>query len=109
MGFNCLKSYLNFDVNLQSCKNDLNSLWIHENKDEIEYFRLSDLWDCFDEPSAYGLGSKVDLNNGESVMQYYVPYLSAIQIYTNKSTAISRFDLLHIKSVVLYMCQCQGT
>ncbi|AAF97263.1 Strong similarity to a hypothetical protein T18K17.12 gi/6598871 from Arabidopsis thaliana BAC T18K17 gb/AC010556. EST gb/AI996552 comes from this gene [Arabidopsis thaliana] len=74
----------------QSCKNDLNSLWIHENKDEIEYFRLSDLWDCFDEPSAYGLGSKVDLNNGESVMQYYVPYLSAIQIYTNKSTAISR-------------------
>ncbi|KFK42312.1 hypothetical protein AALP_AA2G239500 [Arabis alpina] len=74
----------------QSCENDLNSLWIQESKDEIEYFRLSDLWDSFDELSAYGLGSKVDLNNGESVMQYYVPYLSAIQIYTNKSPAISR-------------------
>ncbi|KAL1224070.1 hypothetical protein V5N11_031219 [Cardamine amara subsp. amara] len=73
-----------------SCENDLNSLWIQESKDEIEYFRLSDLWNCFDELSAYGLGSKVDLNNGESVMQYYVPYLSAIQIYTNKSPTISR-------------------
>lgn len=86
-----MKSFI-FVVNLQSCENDLNSLWIQETKDEIEYFRLSDLWDCFDELSAYGLGSKVDLNNGESVMQYYVPYLSAIQIYTNKSPAISRFD-----------------
>ncbi|CAF2109202.1 unnamed protein product [Brassica oleracea var. botrytis] len=74
----------------QSCENDLNSLWIQESKDETEYFKLSDLWDCFDELSAYGLGSKVDLNNGESVMQYYVPYLSAIQIYTSKAPAISR-------------------
>ncbi|XP_024008929.1 uncharacterized protein LOC18993118 isoform X2 [Eutrema salsugineum] len=74
----------------QSCENNLNSLWIQPSRDKIEFYRLSDLWDCFDELSAYGLGSKVDLNNGESVMQYYVPYLSAIQIYTSKSTAISR-------------------
>ncbi|KAL0697852.1 hypothetical protein Bca4012_053974 [Brassica carinata] len=74
----------------QKCESDLNSLWIQESKDETEYFKLSDLWDCFDELSAYGLGSEVLLNDGESVMQYYVPYLSAIQIYTSKSPAISR-------------------
>ncbi|KAF8085528.1 hypothetical protein N665_0665s0037 [Sinapis alba] len=74
----------------QSCENDLNSLWTQHSKDETEYFRLSELWDCFDELSAYGLGSKVELNSGESVMQYYVPYLSAIQLYTSKSPAVSR-------------------
>ncbi|KAG2305355.1 hypothetical protein Bca4012_061935 [Brassica carinata] len=74
----------------QSCENDLNRLWIHQSKDETEYFKLSDLWDYFDELSAYGLGSKVELNNGESVMQYYVPHLSAIQLYTSRSPAVSR-------------------
>ncbi|CAH8334667.1 unnamed protein product [Eruca vesicaria subsp. sativa] len=51
---------------------------------EMEYFRLGDLWNCYDELSAYGFESHVDLNNGEAVMQYYVPYLSAIQIHTTK-------------------------
>ncbi|XP_010416108.1 PREDICTED: uncharacterized protein LOC104702015 isoform X1 [Camelina sativa] len=59
-------------------------------KDEVEYFRLGDLWDCYDELSAYGFGSQVELSNGETVMQYYVPYLSAIQIHTNKPGLISR-------------------
>lgn len=59
-------------------------------KEEIEYFSLSDLWDCYDELSAYGFGSHVDLNNGETVKQYYVPHLSAIQIYTNKPAIMSR-------------------
>lgn len=61
-----------------------------QGKEEIEYFRLGDLWDCYDELSAYGFGSQVDLNNGETVMQYYVPYLSAIQIHTNKPALMSR-------------------
>ncbi|XP_023643585.1 uncharacterized protein LOC17896381 isoform X2 [Capsella rubella] len=61
-----------------------------QGKEEIDYFRLPDLWDCYDELSAYGFGTQVDLNNGETVMQYYVPYLSAIQIYTNKPGLISR-------------------
>ncbi|WVZ14733.1 hypothetical protein V8G54_012299 [Vigna mungo] len=30
------------------------------------------------------------LEDGETVTQYYVPYLSAIQIYSNKSVAASR-------------------
>lgn len=67
-------------------------LWQQQGKgkEEIEYFSLSDLWDCYDELSAYGFGSHVDLNNGETVKQYYVPHLSAIQIYTNKPAIMSR-------------------
>ncbi|CAH2053072.1 unnamed protein product, partial [Thlaspi arvense] len=61
-----------------------------QGKEEIEYFKLGDLWDCYDELSAYGFRSQVDLYNGETVMQYYAPYLSAIQIHTNKPAAISR-------------------
>ncbi|KAA8527965.1 hypothetical protein F0562_035166 [Nyssa sinensis] len=74
----------------QSCISDLNSLWHPAGKDEIEYFTLGDLWECYDEWSAYGAGTPVVLNNGEQVVQYYVPYLSAIQIFTNKSSATPR-------------------
>uniref|UniRef100_A0A5B7BKS1 DUF789 domain-containing protein n=1 Tax=Davidia involucrata TaxID=16924 RepID=A0A5B7BKS1_DAVIN len=74
----------------RSCINDLNSLWHPVGKDTIEYFTLGDLWECYDEWSAYGAGTLVVLNNDENVMQYYVPYLSAIQIYTNKSSATFR-------------------
>ncbi|KAJ0255692.1 Uncharacterized protein HA466_0087620 [Hirschfeldia incana] len=66
------------------------SLSFPQGKEEIEYFRLGDLWSCYDEQSAYGFGSHVDLNNGETVMQYYVPYLSAIQIHTIKPSLMSR-------------------
>nr|GMD67990.1 uncharacterized protein LOC109175150 [Ipomoea batatas] len=54
-----------------------------EDGDTIEYFTLGDLWDCYEEWSAYGVGVPI-LLNGESVTQYYAPYLSAMQIYTNK-------------------------
>lgn len=74
----------------QSCFDNLNSLWQPPGKDTIEYFTLRDLWDCYDEWSAYGAGTPVRLNGGETVMQYYVPYLSALHIYTNKSAATSR-------------------
>ncbi|KAB1212969.1 hypothetical protein CJ030_MR5G025780 [Morella rubra] len=74
----------------QSCFNDLNGLWHPPGKDTIDYFALRNLWDCYDEWSAYGAGTPVLLNGGETVMQYYVPYLSAIQIYTNKSVAAAR-------------------
>ncbi|OVA10763.1 Protein of unknown function DUF789 [Macleaya cordata] len=71
----------------KSCIRDLNSLWNPQNKEIIEYFTLGDLWDSYDEWSAYGTGAPVVLNNGETVVQYYVPYLSAIQLYTSKSLA----------------------
>ncbi|KAJ3680322.1 hypothetical protein LUZ60_016600 [Juncus effusus] len=48
-----------------------------------KWFRLSDLWDQYYEWSAYGAGTDVHLPNGETVVQYYVPYLSALQLYTS--------------------------
>ncbi|KAK3027618.1 hypothetical protein RJ639_042371 [Escallonia herrerae] len=74
----------------QGCVQDLNSQWQPVKKGITKYFTLSDLWECYDEWSAYGAGTPVVLNNGENVVQYYVPYLSAIQIYVNKSSATSR-------------------
>ncbi|XP_059647243.1 uncharacterized protein LOC132293690 [Cornus florida] len=59
-------------------------------KDRTEYFTLGDLWECYKEWSAFGTGTPVVLNNGEDVVQYYVPYLSAIQIYINKSSTTPR-------------------
>ncbi|XP_008802604.1 uncharacterized protein LOC103716400 [Phoenix dactylifera] len=74
----------------KTCFRDLNSLWHPVIKDRIEYFTLKDLWDQYTEWSVYGAGVPVVLNNGETVVQYYVPYLSAIQIYTSKSPVASR-------------------
>ncbi|KAJ6689005.1 hypothetical protein OIU85_005423 [Salix viminalis] len=45
------------------------------------YFVLGDLWESFKEWSAYGAGVPLLLNGSEIVVQYYVPYLSGIQLY----------------------------
>ncbi|KAK7308251.1 hypothetical protein VNO77_41853 [Canavalia gladiata] len=45
------------------------------------YFVLGDLWESFKEWSAYGAGVPLMLNDKDCVVQYYVPYLSGIQIY----------------------------
>ncbi|XWS08532.1 hypothetical protein CRYUN_Cryun40dG0010800 [Craigia yunnanensis] len=49
------------------------------------YFVLDDLWESFKEWSAYGAGVPLLLNGSDSVMQYYVPYLSGIQLYMDSS------------------------
>ncbi|XP_024024988.1 uncharacterized protein LOC21388361 [Morus notabilis] len=49
------------------------------------YFVLGDLWESFKEWSAYGAGVPFLLNRSDSVMQYYVPYLSGIQLYVDPS------------------------
>ncbi|KAL4311450.1 hypothetical protein GQ457_01G021540 [Hibiscus cannabinus] len=49
------------------------------------YFELKDLWESFKEWSAYGAGVPLLLNGSDSVMQYYVPYLSGIQLYIDPS------------------------
>ncbi|THU65096.1 hypothetical protein C4D60_Mb05t00050 [Musa balbisiana] len=54
------------------------------------YFCLGDLWESFKEWSAYGAGVPLVLNGNDSVVQYYVPYLSAIQIYVDTSTPTLR-------------------
>ncbi|KAL4202712.1 hypothetical protein AMTRI_Chr02g222480 [Amborella trichopoda] len=63
----------------------LNRLWQPWDKETVEYCSLGDLWNRYDEWSAYGAGTPIVLNSEESVIQYYVPYLSAIQIYTSNS------------------------
>ncbi|XVE58810.1 hypothetical protein DITRI_Ditri04bG0198800 [Diplodiscus trichospermus] len=45
------------------------------------YFTLGDLWESFTEWSAYGAGVPLVLDGGDGVVQYYVPYLSGIQLY----------------------------
>ncbi|KAL8218628.1 hypothetical protein R6Q57_022001 [Mikania cordata] len=56
------------------------------------YFVLGDLWEFFKEWSAYGTGVPLILNDNDKVVQYYVPYLSGIQLYMDpmKSSAKSR-------------------
>ncbi|KAL6143753.1 hypothetical protein ACLB2K_054448 [Fragaria x ananassa] len=68
---------------------NLNRLWHPWEREKVEYFTLSDLWNCFDEWSAYGAGVPITLDSGETLVQYYVPYLSAIQIFTSNSSVNS--------------------
>lgn len=68
----------------------LNSLWHPWEREKVEYFTLEDLWHCYDEWSAYGAGVPIVLSSGETLVQYYVPYLSAIQIFTS-SSSVNRF------------------
>ncbi|GMY10059.1 hypothetical protein FCV25MIE_05298 [Fagus crenata] len=65
---------------------NLNRLWHPWERETVEYFTLGDLWNCYDEWSAYGAGVPIVMNNGETLVQYYVPYLSAIQIFTSSSS-----------------------
>ncbi|XP_015940452.1 uncharacterized protein LOC107465977 [Arachis duranensis] len=87
------------------CSNDLNNQWLPPVKDTIEYFTLKDLWDCYSEWSAYGAGTPVMRESGETLMQFYVPYLSAIQIYSTKSVAASR-GRREDNEVVELECDC---
>jgi hypothetical protein len=48
------------------------------------YYELADLWDAFGEWSAYGAGVPLLLNGTDGVVQYYVPFLSAIQLYGSR-------------------------
>lgn len=66
----------------------LNKLWHPWDKEKVEYFTMSDLWNSFDEWSAYGAGVPINVDSGEDeiITQYYVPYLSAIQIFTSNSS-----------------------
>lgn len=50
---------------------------------EKPYFVLGDLWEAYREWSAYGAGVPLVLDGCDGVVQYYVPYLSAIELYGN--------------------------
>nr|XP_010905692.1 uncharacterized protein LOC105032815 isoform X2 [Elaeis guineensis] len=49
------------------------------------YFILGDLWESLREWSAYGAGVPLVLNGSDSVVQYYVPFLSGIQLFVDPS------------------------
>ncbi|PON38952.1 hypothetical protein PanWU01x14_308670 [Parasponia andersonii] len=49
------------------------------------FFPLNDLWESYKEWSAYGAGVPLVLDGSDSVIQYYVPYLSGIQLYGESS------------------------
>ncbi|XP_062117033.1 uncharacterized protein LOC133830933 [Humulus lupulus] len=53
------------------------------------YFPLNDLWESFKEWSAYGAGVPLVLDGSDSVIQYYVPYLSGIQLYGESSDKLN--------------------
>uniref|UniRef100_K3XM18 Uncharacterized protein n=1 Tax=Setaria italica TaxID=4555 RepID=K3XM18_SETIT len=56
------------------------------------YYELADLWDAFGEWSAYGAGVPLLLNGTDGVVQYYVPFLSAIQLYGSRPSSKRRFN-----------------
>ncbi|XVE93005.1 hypothetical protein REPUB_Repub01dG0152600 [Reevesia pubescens] len=64
-------------------------------KDKVEGFSLSEVWQCYSEWSAYGAGVPIVLNNGDHVVQYYSPSLSALQVYTTKPFSSSTSNLFH--------------
>lgn len=70
-------------------------------KEKSEYFTLGDLWDCYEEWSSYGIGAPIALKNNENVVQYYAPYLSAIQIYTIKSPTTLRYYTLILFTIFI--------
>uniref|UniRef100_M4D8D4 Uncharacterized protein n=1 Tax=Brassica campestris TaxID=3711 RepID=M4D8D4_BRACM len=63
--------------------------WRTRGPEFCSYFLLNDLWDSFEEWSAYGVGVPLLLNGVDSVVQYYVPYLSGIQLYEDPSRRAS--------------------
>ncbi|XP_075516570.1 uncharacterized protein LOC142551300 isoform X2 [Primulina tabacum] len=62
--------------------------WRNRDGDFNPYFILGDLWEFFREWSAYGAAVPLVLNGSDAVVQYYVPFLSGIQLYVDPSKPI---------------------
>eukprot|EP00270_Netrium_digitus_P019379 TRINITY_DN7635_c0_g1_i1.p1 TRINITY_DN7635_c0_g1~~TRINITY_DN7635_c0_g1_i1.p1 ORF type:complete len:347 (+),score=13.57 TRINITY_DN7635_c0_g1_i1:176-1216(+) len=65
----------------------------YQNPDEfaVPFFALGDLWESFREWSAYGAGVPLVIGENKSVVQFYVPSLSALQLYGKGMKSSSRF------------------
>lgn len=64
--------------------------WRNRESDMQPYFCLGDLWESLREWSVYGVGVPLLLNGEDSIIQYYVPYLSGIQLYVDPAKSPSR-------------------
>ncbi|TVU27620.1 hypothetical protein EJB05_19114 [Eragrostis curvula] len=74
------------------CFGSPTNVWQLDKKDTVDYFSLEDLWEHFSESSAYGLAVPLRLlqPGGKATIttQHFVPYLSAIQIYTSRAKTL---------------------
>ncbi|KAF8021790.1 hypothetical protein BT93_G2046 [Corymbia citriodora subsp. variegata] len=59
----------------------------------VDSFGLGDFWKAYGEWSAYGAGVPIVLPDGESIVQYYFPSLSAMQIFTYNKFAKAPLNL----------------
>lgn len=58
--------------------------WRTGEVDESSFFSLEDFWESLSEWSVYGVEVPLLLSGGrDTVKQYYVPSLSAIQLFTD--------------------------
>ncbi|GJM87427.1 hypothetical protein PR202_ga03378 [Eleusine coracana subsp. coracana] len=70
------------------------SVWQLDKKHVVDYFTLEDLWQHYSESSAYGIAVPLRFDQSaaaagdNTITQHFVPYLSAIQIYTSAKTPI---------------------
>ncbi|GER33379.1 hypothetical protein STAS_09512 [Striga asiatica] len=62
--------------------------WRNRGNEFNPYFILGDLWESFREWSVYGVGVPLLLNGNDSVVQYYVPSLSGIQLYIDPTSHV---------------------
>lgn len=60
--------------------------WQNRGSEFHPFFILGDLWESFREWSVYGVGVPLLWNGGDSVVQYYVPSLSGIQLYIDPTS-----------------------
>ncbi|GER46884.1 hypothetical protein STAS_23947 [Striga asiatica] len=63
-------------------------LWRNRGNGFHPFFILGDLWESFREWSVYGVGVPLLLNGNDSVVQYYVPSLSGIQLYIDPTSHV---------------------
>jgi len=50
----------------------------------VKYFYLGDLWNSFYKWSACGVGTSVRIAPGDTIEQYFVPYLSAMEMIVSE-------------------------
>lgn len=83
----CSEQFRYFSARQERFQGAPSSVWQQpdgKNKDAVEYFALSDLWEHYAESSAYGLAVPLRDAGDHAVVttQHFVPYLSAVQLYT---------------------------
>ncbi|KAG8386888.1 hypothetical protein BUALT_Bualt03G0195700 [Buddleja alternifolia] len=67
----------------------LNRVWHPWEREKVDYFTLGNLWNSFDEWSACGAGVPIVSDDAQNLVQYFVPYLSAIQIFTSTNSSVN--------------------